>query len=174
MKSIRIPTCLALLVTLAACGRNESNGSFARFSEVDDSHVAIHARGVSDAVIAVDGSVRIEDKAIALTPPQQALLKNYYLGIRVLRRDAMATGAAGIATAGTAIASVVSGLASGDPDSIGRKIDAKAAKVEAAAATLCADIAALRSQQELIASQVAAFQPYAVIGAGGMRDCKVH
>jgi hypothetical protein len=173
MKHIRIPMYLALLVALAACGRNQSTGPFARFSDVDDSHVAIHARGVSDAIIAVDGSLRIDDRAVALTPPQQALLRDYYLGIRALRRDALATGAAGIATAGTAIASVVSGLASGDPDSIGRKVDAKAAKVEAAAATLCADIAALRSQQESIASQLAAFQPYAVIGASGGDSCKV-
>ncbi|MEO6250187.1 MAG: hypothetical protein ABIO59_05850 [Luteimonas sp.] len=162
---------LALAMVLAACDSRENDRSFSHFSVVDDSHVAIHARGAADAILAADGSLSIDGKTVATTPQQQVLLEAYYHGVDVLRRDAIATGAAGIATAGTAIVSVVSGLASGDPDSIGPKVDAKAAKVEAGAMKICADIAQLRKQQVTIAAQVEAFRPYDFIEAS---DCKTH
>ncbi|MEO7326628.1 MAG: hypothetical protein ABIW82_17540 [Dokdonella sp.] len=168
--NLTVPFALAML--LAACGNNEKNGSFTHFSVVDESHVAIHARGVADAILASDGSLRIDSKAIAMTPAQQTLLEAYYRGVETLRHDAIATGAAGIATAGTAIVSVVSGLASGDPDSIGPKVDAKAAKVEAAATKLCADLAELRKQQEVIVAQLEAFRPYGLIDESDADDCK--
>lgn len=162
----------ALAMTMAACESSDKNRSFTHFSVVDDSHVAIHAWGAADAILAADGGLHIDGKAVALTPVQQALLEGYYRGIESLRHDAIATGAEGIATAGTAIVSVVSGLASGDPDSIGPKIDAKAAKVEAAAAKLCSDLAELRKQQEAIVAQLEAFRPYGSIEASEADDCR--
>ncbi|MEO6688221.1 MAG: DUF2884 family protein [Dokdonella sp.] len=167
-----LTVAFAVAVTLAACGNSEKDSSFTRFSVVDDSHVAIHAHGAADAILAADGSLRIDGKAIAMTPAQQSLLEAYYHGVEILRHDAIATGAAGIATAGTAIVSVVSGLASGDPDSIGPKVDAKAAKVEAAAMKLCVDLAALHKQQEAIVVQLEAFRPYALIEEGDADDCR--
>lgn len=172
IRNVMVPFALAL--TLAACESGQKNSSFTHFSVVDDTHVAIHARGAADAILAADGSLRIDGRTVAMTPPQQGLLAGYYRGIEALRRDAIATGAAGIATAGTAIVSVVSGLASGDPDSIGPKVDAKAAKVDAAAAKLCADLVELRKQQEAIVVQLDAFRPYALIEASETDDCASH
>lgn len=172
IRNLTVPFALAL--TLAACESGQKNTSFTHFSVVDDTHVAIHARGAADAILAADGSLRIDGKTVTLTPPQQGLLEGYYHAIDGLRRDAIATGAAGIATAGTAIVSVVSGLASGDPDSIGPKVDAKAAKVDAAAAKVCADLAELRKQQEAIVVQLDAFRPYASIEASESEDCASH
>ncbi|MEO5558198.1 MAG: hypothetical protein ABIO49_00800 [Dokdonella sp.] len=172
IRNLIVPFALGL--TLAACEGSQKNNSFTHFSVVDDTHVAIHARGAADAILAADGSLSIDGKILATTPPQQGLLEGYYRGIDAMRRDAIATGAAGIATAGTAIVSVVSGLASGDPDSIGPKVDAKAAKVDAAAAKLCADLEELRKQQEAIVVQLDAFRPYASIGTSETEDCASH
>ncbi len=168
---LRKSALIALALALVACGHNENGKSFTHFSVVDDSHLAIHARGAADAVISVDGNLRIEGQPIALAPAQQALLKDYFAGIVALRHDAIATGAAGIATAGTAISSVVNGLANGDPDSIGAKVDEKAAKVDAAAAKICVDLASIRLKQDAIASQLPVFRPYALLDAGEVADC---
>lgn len=164
-------TLIALVLALGGCGHNENGNSFTHFSVVDDSHLAIHARGAADAVIAVDGNLRIDGKPVALAPTQRALLKDYYAGIVALRHDAIATGAAGLATAGAAISSVVSGLANGDADSIGAKVDEKAAKVDAAAAKICVDLASIRMQQDAIAAQLPAFRPYALLDAREVADC---
>ena len=165
MKSMisNLAILFALAITVAACQGSDRSASFTRFSVVDDTHVAIHARGAADAILAVDGSLRIDGKTVATTKPQQALLAAYYRDIDAVRRDAIATGAAGIATAGTAIVSVVSGLASGDPDSIGARVDAKAAKVEVAATRICTDLANLQVRQQALAAQLEAFRPYALI-----------
>lgn len=169
--TLRSSSLIALAFALGACGHSENSNSFTHFSVVDDSHLAIHARGAADAIVAVDGNLRIDHKPVALAPAQQALLKDYYAGIVALRRDAIATGAAGIATAGTAISSVVSGLANGDPDSIGAKVDAKAAKVDEAAAQICVDLASIRVQQDAITAQLPVFRPYALIDASEVADC---
>lgn len=167
----KIGGLLALALTLAACGRNEVGASFSHFSVVDNGHVSIHARGADAAILAADGGLSIGGNTVALTPIQQALLKDYYESIVALKDAAIATGKAGIATAGTALATVASGLASGDTDSIGAKVQQKAAKVEAAAAKICVDLATLRLRQDAIAAQLAAFRPYALIDAGEVARC---
>lgn len=168
---LRNSSLIALAFASGACGHNENGNSFTHFSVVDDSHLAIHAHDTAAAVIAVDGNLRIEGQPVALAPAQQALLKDYYAGIVALRRDAIATGAAGLATASTALSSVVSGLANGDPDSIGAKVDEKAAKLDAAAAKICVDLASIRMQQDAIAAQLPAFRPYALLDAREVADC---
>jgi len=159
---------LAPALLLAACG---SDTSFHHFSLVDASHVALHARNAPTATLDADGELAIDGKPVAVTPAQQALLKDYHVGIRTLVRDAAATGAAGVATGATAIAAVASGLANGDTQAIDAKVNAKAAQVEAAAMRICTDLAALRNQQEVIARQLPAFAPYATIGADEASGC---
>ena len=88
-----------------------------------------------------------------------------------LQLDAAATGAAGMATAATALGAVASGLASGDTKSIDAKVDAKADQTQAAAMRVCADLAALRDKQGAIVAQLPAFAPYATISADEASAC---
>jgi len=158
----------AALPLLAACGNDTS---FHHFSVVDASHVALHAHAAPPATLAADGQLAIDGKPVAVTPAQQALLADYHAGVMALVHDATATGAAGVATAATALDAVASGLANGDTQSIDAKVNAKAAQVEAAAARICTDLAALRDKQETIAAQLPAFGPYATIGADEVGGC---
>ena len=166
-------TCLILLAfAMAGCSNDVGNTSaFQHISVLNSTQIAIHAHSGPDAIVSVGGDLSIGGKTVAITPTQQELLRQYFAGAIALRDDALATGAAGVATAGQAIGSVVTGLAGGKPDQIGPAIEARAAKVEVQAAKVCADLSALRARQEKIAGQLAAFGPYATIDAGQIGDC---
>lgn len=96
----------------------------------------------------------------------------YYDQALAIRAQGVATGAAGIALAHKAIGSVATGLAHGQPDAIGPKIDAEAKKVEAQAMKVCDGVAALRNTQDALAVSLPAFKPYVLIDAGQASDCR--
>lgn len=177
MKAIRNITCATLLaVALAGCGSggggsNQLQLGFQHISVLDGTSIAVHARSGPDAIVSAAGTLSIDGKDVQTTPAQQDLLKRYFASVAALRADAIATGMAGVATAGTAIRSVVSGLANGTPDQIGPAVEARAATVEAQAAKVCNDLADVRSTQEAVAAQLAAFRPYALIDAQQVNDC---
>ncbi|MFI4970371.1 MAG: hypothetical protein ACHP7D_09200 [Lysobacterales bacterium] len=174
MNSIRTLISLVLLAAATAgCSDNAGHGQvFRHISVLDADHIAIHARSGPDAVVSSNGDFSIDGKPVAVAPAQQALLKQYFNDAIALRDDAIATGRAGVATASKAIGSVVSGLASGNPDKIGAEVEARAAKVEASAAKVCADVTTLYSRQTAISAGVEAFRPYATIESPGTAgDC---
>lgn len=173
MTTTRNLTCLILFgLAMAGCSNDVGNTSaFHHISVLNSTQIAIHAHSGPDAFVSVDGDLSIDGKTVAITPTQRELLRQYFAGAIALRDDALATAAAGMATASQAIGSVVTGLAGGKPDQIGPAIEARAAKVEAQAAKVCADLSALRAKQETIAGQLAAFRPYATIDAGQIGDC---
>ncbi len=173
MDSMRkIVGLILIALATAGCGRNAGNTSvFSRISVLGNNEIAIHPSSGPDATVSADGNLVIDGKTVAVTPPQRDLLKAYFTGAIALRNDAIATGAAGVATAGQAIGSVVSGLANGKPDEIGPAVEARAAKVEAQAMKICVDLTALRTTQDSLASQLPAFRPYATIDAGQVAKC---
>lgn len=168
--AIRYAFPLAVAALLAACGTHDRT-SFAHFGHASGDRVVLHARSGPDALLAADGSLLVDGKPVALTPAQQALLRDFHDGVGTLWRDAVATGKAGTETAKAAIASVAEGFAGGDSDRIGARVDAAAAKVTADAAKICTDLAALRARQETLAAQLPAFRPYATIGAAETTAC---
>ena len=176
MKSISSLLFAAAFATLlAGCSMQIDLGDGGLHGiSIHDGSIAVHARGAADADVTAAGDLSIGGKAVALTPVQRGLLKQYYAQVMAVRDDGIATGKAGAAMAGHAIGSVASGLAHGDPDSIGPAIDARAKQVEAKAMTVCNDVQALQAQQSAIASALPAFTPYARIGAHNMTNCKAH
>jgi hypothetical protein len=177
MKSISTFFCAVAFATLlVGCSMQIDFGdaSGLRGISIHDGSIAVHARGAPDANITAAGDLSIDGKAVELTPAQRDLLKRYYAQVMAVRDDGIATGKAGAALAGHAIGSVASGLAHGNPDSIGPAIDARAKQVEAKAMAICNDVVALKAQQNAIASTLTAFKPYASIGAHETTDCKAH
>ncbi len=84
---------------------------------------------------------------------------------------AVATGTAGVATAGSLIGSAILGLANGKPDEIGPAGEARAGEVEAQASRTCVGLAALHVTQETVATPLDAFRPYATIDARQAAQC---
>lgn len=170
--SQRIAAFALLALVLSGCsGRDEVQVGFQHISVIDDSNIALHAKTGPDAVVSADGQLSIDGKSVAITPPQQALLKQYFTDAITLRNDAVKTGVAGLSTASTAIHSVVTELANGTPDRIAPTVEKSAAKVEAHANLICTDLSALRSTQQALVAQLDAFKPYATIDADSVEDC---
>ena len=175
MKSITTLCCAAIFtILLAGCngGIMISDDSGTQTIRVHDGGIAIHRTGAPEADITVAGDLSIDGKSVALAPNQRDLLKQYYAQVMLVRADGVATGMAGAAMAGHAIGAVTSGLAHGDPDSIGPAIDAHAKTVEAKAMVICTDMAALEAKQTAIANALPVFKPYASINGNKKTDCE--
>jgi hypothetical protein len=180
MNSFRTLTCtaaIALAALLAGCDGEtiigSDSGGFHHLT-LRNGVLTAHSQGSPDAVIDAAGNLSIDGKAVAVTPAQRDLLKKYYADVVAIRQAGIETGKAGAAMAGHAIGAVAAGLAHGDPDSIGPKIDARAKDIEAKAMVICNSVAALRTDQDAIVAALPAFKPYANIETQEVDDCRSH
>jgi hypothetical protein len=121
--------------------------------------------------VSAAGELSIDGKNLTLDQKQKELVIKYFSGASALRQDGIATGMAGADTAMTAISSVASNLASGNPDKIGQEVNAKAAKVEAQAQKVCSDLRELASTQNALAASLPDFKPYALIDVQTVDEC---
>ena len=163
---------LTIATILSGCYMRDDDSSVFQHISIHDAGIAVHARNASDAMITSAGDLSIGGKVLTLTPEQRDLFKQYYAQVMALRDDGIATGKAGAEMAGQAIGTVASGLAHGNPDSIGPAIDAKAKWIESKAMAVCNDVEALRAKQTAIARALPAFKPYATIEANEVTDCR--
>jgi len=162
---------LAATMYLGACSSSDDEGSVLTHFGLDNGVLVVHARDATDATIDATGRLTIAGKSISTTPEQKILLQRYYVVALAVREQAFTTAKAGIATGAQAITSVAKGLANGDPDTIDKEIDAKAAKVDAAATQLCKALAEARIAQESLAAALPQFRPYATISAHEIAHC---
>ncbi|HEX6613524.1 MAG TPA: hypothetical protein VF022_06660 [Rhodanobacteraceae bacterium] len=156
---------LLLAPTLAACSGSDSfdarvNGNL--HVSFDNGALVVTAPGHPDARVASSGDFRIGDNAVALTPAQRGLLRQFYAEAIGVRDDGIATGKAGAALGMHAVGTVLDNLFSGKPDKIDREMDARSKTVEAAAMHLCGDLKQLNATQAQLGTQLPAFRPYAV------------
>jgi len=163
---------VALIISATACSTESDVDSFTLLTPLNSRQLAVHRHNGPDAIVSVTGELSIDGKAVDLNQAQKELATRYFAGARTLRDDGFATGMAGASTALTAISSVVTGLASGEPDKIGPAVEAKAAKVEAQAQNLCRDLGELATTQNALAAAVPEFKPYALISDKETRDCR--
>jgi hypothetical protein len=172
MINFKILVLAGLVVTATACTAETDTNSFTHLTPLNNRQIAVHRHNGPDAVVSVNGELTIDGKPVALNQAQKELVTRYFAGARTLRDDGLATGLAGASTALTAISSVVTGLASGEPDKIGDAVEAKAAKVEAQAENLCRDLSKLAETQDALAASLPEFKPYALIEEKEINDCR--
>jgi hypothetical protein len=162
----------AILISATACSSESDSNSFTHLTPLNSQQIAVHRHNGPDAVVSASGELTISGKAVALNQAQKELVSRYFAGARTLRDDGLATGLAGASTAITALTSVVTGLANGEPDKIGDAVEAKAAKVEAQAENLCRDLGKLAATQDALAASLPEFKPYALIEEKEIDDCR--
>lgn len=165
-------TLLLSAACLAGCHADEHSITISSYITLHGETVAVHAPDRPDALINANGELTIGNKPIAVTASEHELLKQYHVTAMAIRDHGIATGKAGIETAGRALGSVASGLASGNTDKIDAEVSASVAKVDASAALICTDLAQIHTTQESLASQLEAFRPYALIKADEARHCR--
>lgn len=164
---------LAVLASGAA-GCTESEIGSARLYRVDSTHVAVRRHNGPEAIFSATGEVSLDGKKLTLNPAQKDLAIRYFSNAGTVEDDGFATGMAGASTALTALSSVVSNLANGEPDKIGPAVEAKAAKVEEHAAKLCRDLRELAATQDALAVSLPEFKPYALIEERDASRCEYH
>lgn len=177
MKRILTLAGLVLIVaTVAACshgnGHDRTTSVFQHLSVTDHGDVIAHARDGSSARISAAGDLDIQGKSVAVTPAQRALLQSYHADAMALRKDAMATGKAGVETGMHALGAVAKGLASGNTDSIDSEVNSRASKVDTLAQAVCQDLARLYAAQGRVTTAVPAFSPYATIEPHEVFECR--
>lgn len=171
VKSVRMAISTLLLVSmLAGCIISSDDNGTLNHIGFGNGQITIKAQGKPVAIVSADGSLRIDGDPVALTPPQQALLKRYHAEALQLRSDGLAVGSAGIAVAGKAVGSAISGLLGGDPDQIEANVEAEAERIEASVATLCDHLADLQATGNRAAAALPQFRPYASIELGDCRE----
>ncbi len=172
----RLPGLALATALLAACGHGggDHSGAMSAFRHLtitDSGDVMVHARNGSKARITATGDLYIEGKSITTTAAERELLQDYHSGAVALRRDAIATGKAGMDTGIHALGAVAKGLASGNPDSIDSEVNSRAKKVDALADAVCQDLARLYADQGKVAAAIPAFHPYATIEPREVSEC---
>ncbi len=124
------------------------------------------------AEISPQGDFLIEDKTVATTPAQKALLLDYrqqIIGIVEAGMDIGAQGAQiGIAAAKEAIFGIFSGK---DDKDIDASIKPQTDKIEAAAKQLCTRLPTLQASQQKLAAALPEFKPYATMTQKDIEDC---
>lgn len=193
MRHLSSMSLLALCCLLAACGDHSEDHSITVVhsdghltvinSNIDGlSHGSIHlgngdvtirASDAPDAVITANGDLRIDQRPIAVDATQRDMLKSYYGSATMILTNGIATGKAGAAVGEEAAKSVLTRLASGNPDKIQQDIDAKVKPLKEAALKICGDLGDVKHSQDQLAATLPAFKPYGnVVSVGDVEDCK--
>ena len=183
-RSLAVALCAA---ALAGCGRSEPTPSPATTGADDSSFtlsikvgslglsrdsVRIRPEVLPEARVFAGGRLVIDGRDVEVTDAERAELIAYHAAAMDLGRHARDTGIAGAKVGLAAVGAVISGLARGQPDSIGPKVEAEAEKVKQAARLLCEDIAAMRKAQDSLAAELEEFRPYATIEEADERECR--
>lgn len=176
MNPTRTLTCTLLLALIAGCSQQTpepgEHHSVLQHITVQNDRVGAKAPGGDVAWIDADGGLLIDGTSVPLNDEQRAMTLQYHTQAMALRADGLAVGAAGVKLAGKAVSEVVRGLASGNPDQIGDRIQTDADGIEARARQLCERVGELQIAQDAIASQVPGFAPYATIRDHTAADCR--
>lgn len=175
MKTSHTLICAVLLaVALAGCKPTvQVNGnSVLQHITIKADRVGASAPDGTTAWIDATGALTIDGKNVDLNAEQRVLTTSYYTTATGIRSDGVAVGKAGAAVAGKAVSSVIQGLAGGNPDEIGPKIEAEAKNVEAKAMLLCSRVGELQATQDALAAALPAFAPYATISDVTAADCR--
>lgn len=170
MNAIRTLIAISLLVA-SMSGCSESSSAFRYLSIVDHAHIAVHSRTAPDAVVGADGSLRIRGRDVATTPSQQRQLSKYFTSVMALHDDAIATGKAGMETAGEVLGGLAAAMFSKNSGQLEGAIDAKAEQVDKSANRVCRDLSNVQATQARIASSLPAFRPYTLTGDSKVSNC---
>ncbi|HET7931648.1 MAG TPA: DUF2884 family protein [Rhodanobacteraceae bacterium] len=161
-----IPTIAATVLAasmLSACSPG-IHGKFGYNVTFDNGQLVSHAPGHPDATVSADGSLQIGGKAVATTPQQRALLRDYYAQSKSAVDAGIATGKAGVKLGTHAVSEAIRSIFAGDSKQAQQGIETQANAIDASAQKLCSDIKQLHQTQQAIAAQLPAFKPYDAIG----------
>lgn len=172
---------LALTALMVGCGKHSGdtnvmsfrgNGQVNGSISLRNDKVTLHVQSAPDAVIDAAGDLGIDRQPATVNAVQRALLQDYYRNVLAINEHDLATDMADAAATGRAIKSVVRDVASGNTSNIDTKTQAKSPQAAEAILKTCRDLAGIKAAQDQLATQLAAFKPYAsIVSASDVTDC---
>jgi len=164
-----------LTVSLVACGapefQEDSSASVDRHITISDGRVGAIAVDRRVAWVDANGGIELEGQQLSLDEAQRARSSDYHVQALALHDQALQVARQGVNVASTAVSEVVSGLASGNPDQIGKNIDLEARQIEEQVQKMCGQLARLKESQDAVSEAVPAFTAYATIDASTAENC---
>lgn len=141
---------------------------------MDGDKVVIEAGGTrAKAVIGPDGSLTIGNAVIDTDAAGQAALKAYDAAAVAMKTHAIAIGRTGAAFGVDVLKDVVSGFFDEKRmDRVGERAGEGAQTLVASLRDLCTRMETVLAAQQAAAAAVPAFQPYAVLEADQVRECR--
>lgn len=176
MKKTASLFCLVVLAALLGGCHRGHDISF------DGHSVTLHANSQPAATITSRGSFSVGSKLIDVTPDQRQLLIRYYNGVMDIHRGVESLKKAGFAMAGKSLdmagESVKQAVGLSDSSTADKAaaeaMQDKGRQMEQAAAQLCRTVGEVKQWQASIATQIAAFKPYAGLDAAPGVHCSSH
>ncbi|MGO1000313.1 DUF2884 family protein [Lysobacter sp. CA196] len=175
VRSLSLPIAVLIAVSASACSQAPAPSPPARMSvsmDLINDRVTLRGKDGASAEIGADGSFSLNGKAVALSPDQRALSQRYFTHAMGISKEGIAIGKDGAAFAGKTVGTVLNGLASGNPDSISKKVEADAAVFEQRAQDMCDRLDELHAAQEQLSASLPAFKPFAGIKTNVVTDCR--
>lgn len=169
MKTLARPLLLAVLAcALAACDTPDTvmeNGAITLYGN----QVTLRVAGAPKATIDAEGAFAVDGKAVATTPAERGLLAQYNQSVRSVHETGLAMGKAGVRMAAKAVAASTSSA----PDNADKAAEAGAGQMKKLGLDICKAQASIKVAQDQLATQLAAFKPYAsIVESSDMADCE--
>ncbi|MHC1479896.1 YggN family protein [Frateuria aurantia] len=141
---------------------------------LDDHGLRLRAAGRPDAYISADGDFSIGNRPVPLSASQQQLFRSLYQAAMHMVDAGVATGKAGAMAGADITAAVLKEVFNGNADdaTVRATVQQHLQGVSESVGRICDQLNVMQQQQDTMAQQVPAFQPYARIGTDDMSDCR--
>ncbi len=159
------------LAALSGCTEHISTSGGRGTFAIKGTTVRISVPGRSNASVHESGRLVIGGRAIALTPSEQTLARQYYQHALGISAAGSATGEAGGRLGVDIVGSLFSALWQGNSAVIQRTAHQGSAQVRADVRALCDQMAELATAQNALADAVAAFAPYRIVRHRDVEQC---
>ncbi|KRE90584.1 hypothetical protein ASG87_18700 [Frateuria sp. Soil773] len=166
MKAHVRPLLLALLgCALAACDMPDTTMANGAITMRGDT-VTLRVTGSPKAVIDADGTFTVDGNTVPTTPAERELLASYNRSVHSVHEAGLAMGMTGGEIAAKAVAAKLSSTQD-------KAAEDGAGEIKKLTRDICKAQAAIKSTQDQLAAQLAAFAPYAkIIDASDVSDCE--
>lgn len=159
MNHARTITLLALCVALSACDVPDTsmmNGAIT----LKDNVLTLHAKDAPDALIASDGTLQIDGKAVSVTPAQRGLLMLYFQNVMDVHQTGTEMGKVGANIGANALKDTIAGKSKTEKDDHAK---AGSGQLKTLGLKVCRDQANIANVEDQLAAQLPAFKPYSHI-----------
>lgn len=143
-------------------------------AELESGNISLSAADhrAPKAEITPEGDLLVGGTAVAITPAQRTLLREYRGHVVAVAGSGMDIGKQGAELAARAMGEALKGVVTGKSEAeIERSIEAESDAIQQAAHALCNRLPDMLDSQRRLAAALPAFEPYATMSESDIEDC---